>query len=83
MLGRRSQPGLAVRVSEATSAVVSLIPAAAMLSLRCTTDPVPGVGRIDGDLASSQASTICRGVALWRWAICCTIRLLSTFWIGA
>lgn len=40
----------------------SLIAAAATLSSRCDTDPVPGIGRIDGDRASSQASTICRGV---------------------
>ena len=47
----------------ATSALVSLIAAAATLSSKCDTDPVPGIGRIEGDRARSQASTICRGVA--------------------
>jgi hypothetical protein len=55
------QPMLSV--SEATSAGVRLIAAAATLSSRCDTDPVPGIGRIEGDRASSQASTICRGEA--------------------
>lgn len=56
-----SQPALSV--TEATSALVSLIAAAATLSSKCDTDPVPGIGRIEGDRARSQASTICRGVA--------------------
>src|SRR5215213_7288279 len=55
------QPMLSVR--EATSAGVRLIAAAATLFSRCDTDPVPGIGRIEGDRASSQASTICRGEA--------------------
>jgi hypothetical protein len=55
------QPMLSVR--EATSAEVRLIAAAATLSSRCDTDPVPGIGRIEGDRACSQASTICRGEA--------------------
>ena len=55
------QPMLSVR--EATSAGVRLIAAAATLSSRCDTEPVPGIGRIEGDRASSQASTICRGEA--------------------
>jgi len=50
-------------VTEATSAMVSLIAAAATLASRCDTDPVPGIGRIEGDRASNQASTICRVVA--------------------
>ncbi len=57
-----NQPTLSV--TETTSAGVSLIPAAATFSSKWITDPVPGIGRIAGDRASSQASTICRGVAL-------------------
>ena len=53
----------ALSVTEATSLAVSLSPAASRLCSRCDTDPVPGIGRIDGDRASSHASTICRGVA--------------------
>jgi hypothetical protein len=58
--GAVSQP---LSVTEATSAMVSLIAAAATLASRCDTDPVPGIGRIEGDRASNQASTICRVVA--------------------
>ena len=41
-----------------TSCAVSLIDAAAMLSSRCPTEPVPGIGSTDGERASSQARTI-------------------------
>jgi hypothetical protein len=41
----------------ATSAGVNFREAAAMFSSRWPTEPVPGIGRIDGERASSQAST--------------------------
>src|ERR1035441_7540339 len=44
---------------------------------------VPGIPRICGDLASSQASTICRGLAPCRLAASVTAGLLPACWIGA
>jgi len=44
--------------SAATSAGVSLMAAAPVFSSTCATEPVPGIGSIAGDRASSQASTI-------------------------
>jgi hypothetical protein len=41
---------------------------AATLASACPGDPVPGIGSTCGDLASSQASTICRGLASCRLA---------------
>jgi GT2 family glycosyltransferase len=51
------EPYPAFADTAATSAGVSSIATAATLSPRWDTDPVPGIGRIDGDRASSQAST--------------------------
>src|SRR5688572_18236059 len=36
-----------------------------MLSSRCSSDLVPGIGRITGDFASSQARATCAAVALF------------------
>src|SRR5690242_4267857 len=55
----------AERARLVTSAAERVIEAAAMFSSRCDTEPVPGIGRIDGDRASIHASTICLGVASW------------------
>ena len=44
---------------------------------------MPGITRICGDLASSQASTICRGLAPCRLAASVTAGLLPACWIGA
>jgi hypothetical protein len=59
----QAPPTAVLSVTESTSLVVSLSPAEATLCSRCDTEPVPGISRIDGDRARSQASTICRGVA--------------------
>src|SRR5262249_31698120 len=60
-----SQPA---RVMAATSSGLSSIAAAATLASACSGDPVPGIGSIWGDLASSQVRTICRGLAPCRLA---------------
>lgn len=59
-------PYLVPPVGEMTSAGASLIAAAATLSSRCSTDPVPGIGKIDGNRASNSGNDYLprgRGVA--------------------
>ena len=50
-----ANPNLGYRLDAATLLSDA---AAAMFSSRCLTEPVPGMGSIDGERASSQASTI-------------------------
>jgi len=73
----------ATAVSSLTSSRDSSTEAAATLSSRCGTDPVPGMGRIDGERASSQASTTWCGVAPCRCATRVTASRPSMSWMGA
>src|ERR1035438_3161180 len=66
----------------ATSSGLSLIAAAAMFSSACPGEPVPGMGRIWGELASSQARTTWWVLTPCRWAAWATAGFLSASWTG-
>jgi hypothetical protein len=57
--------------------------AAATFSSTCRAEPVPGMGRICGELASSQASTTWCWVALCRSAAAATAEFFSVSCTGA
>jgi hypothetical protein len=57
--------------------------AAATFCSTCSGEPEPGIGRICGDLASSQASASWRGLTPWRLAASRMGWLASASTIGA
>jgi hypothetical protein len=60
-----------------SSELVSSIEAAATFSAACSGDPDPGIGSTRGDLASSQASAICRALTRWLFAAARTGGMLA------
>lgn len=67
----------------ATSSGLSSSDAAAMFSSACCREPVPGMGRICGEMASSQASTTWCCVTPCRSAATATGTFRPDSWIGA
>jgi hypothetical protein len=65
------------------SSRLSSMAAAATFCSACPGEPVPGIGRIAGEMASSQASTICRSVTPRLSAATATAALRSACWTGA
>src|SRR5207253_3033523 len=70
--GGQTPAAQAAASSEASSSGVSCTWAAATFSSRWATDPVPGIGRIAGEWARSQASATWAGVASWALATLAT-----------
>jgi len=56
---------------------------AATFSCACSGEPVPGIGKMAGELFSSQASTTWRSVARRFCAATASAARLSVCWIGA
>src|SRR6266849_4890016 len=61
--------------SSANSSSVNRNDPASMFSSRCSTEEVPGIGSVNGERCSNQASATCMGLApcasATRWTVCC------------